>query len=170
MRVFFIAILMVVWFSGCQNDDQGAGQNAAGDSSSSTTALKATPPPNTREAQILLRNYWVFEFYIVPGDRETSMANRGRWYKFNADGTFLTGQWEEDWSQGIWSIYYGGEFPVIHVDAERNDIDGEWELQGISGDEETLSWMGTRRYNHKGTAVKVINLLTKPTKKQFNME
>lgn len=162
--------LMTAIFFGCENSNEA---NESGQSAGETTnalMADAVPPPNTRETQLLLRNWWVFEFYVVPGDRETSMANRGRWYKFYGDGTFDTGQWEEDWGKGIWTLYYGGQFPVLHLVTENQEINGEWEIQSISGDEETISLVGTRRYNKKGIAIKVINLLSKPTRKQFNME
>ena len=163
--VFLTAAIL----TGCENSNEASEGQSAGTTGTDLIA-SATPPPNTKEAQVLLRNWWVFEYYVVAGDRETSLANRGRWYKFSADGTFDTGQWQEDWGKGIWTLYYGGQFPVLHLITEDQEIIGEWEIQAISGDEETISLMGTGRYNQKGIAVKVINLLSKPTRKQFNME
>ena len=164
--VFLTAVIL----TGCKNSNEATETGQSAGETGNKLIAGATPPPNTREAQVLLRNWWVFEFYVVPGDRETSMANRGRWYKFSADGTFDTGQWQENWGKGIWTLYYGGQYPVLHLVTENQESTGEWEIQGISGDEETISLVGTRRYNQKGIAVKVINLLSKPTRKQFNME
>jgi len=129
------------------------------------------PIPNTREAQLLLRDYWVFEYYIVPGDREQTQFNRGKWYRFNGDGTFTAGHWQDYTTRGVWTLFYGDDpYPVVHVIAENDELTGEYQVQGVSGDEEYMSWVGTDRYGKKGYAAKVMNLLSTPTRQQFGVQ
>lgn len=148
----------------------------AGDQTMAVTAEPQSPLPppkpvnNSREAQLLVRDYWVFEYFVVPGNKEASLAGKGKWYKFHGDGTFEAGQWQDFKTQGVWSLHYGGQFPVLHVQAANDALTGEYQIQGISGDTQYMSWMGTQRYNQKGHAVKAMNLLSEPTRKQFGLE
>lgn len=172
-RFIFLFALSSIVFS-CNNDQSqrnGTGEEPADTQPGAQTPVDPPQPiPNTREAQLLLRDYWVFEYYIVPGNREESMANRGKWYKFNADGTFTAGHWKDFETTGTWSLYYGNEYPLIHLQAQNAALTGAYQVQGISNDTEYMSWMGIARYNQKGHAVKVMNLLTEPTRKQFGLE
>lgn len=171
MKRLIVLVLLVNFLFACSDDRNNDNQTTAPEP---TQAQRAVDPPqpiqNTREAQLLLRDYWVFEYFIVPGNREESVANRGKWYKFNGDGTFTAGHWQDFQTTGTWTLHYGGEFPIIHVQAQNTALTGEYQIQGISNDTEYMSWMGTARYNQKGNAVKVMNLLTEPTREQFSVQ
>ena len=158
-RIFpFLFIALVV--TACRNEED-AGRR---------TLPPPDPVPDTRESRLLLRNYWVFELFVVPRNRELSLASKGKWYKFSADGTFEAGYWQDYTTRGNWSLRYGGEFPLIHLNAENEALTGEYEIQGFSNDTEYSSWVGTARYGQKGHAAKVMNLLSIPTRRQFGVE
>lgn len=177
MRSLFFYLCLALVLASCKQD------------AASTDTPPATPPPpaeetptaettlqpienpllSTREGQLLIRNFWVFEFYIIPNDHEASVKNRGRWYTFNADGTFESGHWEEQTSKGTWYLYNDGKYKV-RLDAIDDAEDAEWELQ-FAGDGDVASWIGTSAFiGNKGVMSKVINLMTRPTKKQFGYE
>jgi hypothetical protein len=167
MRQLFFLLLMGLTIGACQNDGAQGGE-ATGENTE--TPRLAKPIPNTREAQLLLRDYWVFEYFIAPNDRVVSDANRGNWYKFSADGTCIAGHWQDYETTGTWALFYGDQYPIIRIIAENNRLTGEYQIQGISATTEYMSWVGTARYDQKGYAAKVMNLLSEPTRKQFGVE
>lgn len=167
MRQLAFLLFIGLTIGACQSDDT-QGEAAAGENPNPARAGKQIP--NTREAQLLLRDYWVFEYFIAPQNEVVSAANRGNWYKFNADGTCIAGHWQDYETTGTWSLFYGGEYPVIHIIAENSQLTGEYQIQGISATTEYMSWVGTARYGQKGYAAKVMNLLSEPTREQFGVE
>lgn len=169
MKNGILLCLLLVAAIACKNESNPADEAVA--TERMQKALPAPKPaPNTREAQLLLRDYWVFEYYIVPGNRELTQSNRGKWYKFNADGTFEAGHWRDFTTRGVWTLFYGNDYPILHVIAEDDALTGEYQVQGISGDTDYMSWVGTARYDQKGYAAKVMNLLSTPTRQQFGVE
>lgn len=129
-------------------------------------------PGDSDNTSIITKDYWVIEFYVPFDDSyEKKMANKGRWYKFEKDGTFTCGQWQEDHSYGSWR-YGRSQFNnlTIVADAKNDNLDAEWEFQiGNQGTE--MSWAGQQSFGvEAGTMAKAINLLTKPTKQQFGVE
>lgn len=164
-----VCLLLVASFA-CRNESNTA-PGAEGNTKALQKVLPAPKPiPDTREAQLLLRDYWVFEFFIVPGNREQTQFNRGKWYQFKGDGTFTAGHWQDYTTKGVWTLFYGNDYPVIHLIAENDELTGEYQIQGVSGDTEYMSWVGTDRYGQKGFAAKVMNLLSTPTRQQFGVE
>lgn len=170
MRTLLLLFIAAVSLVACKNEKPES--QTVGPAQPQAMTPPPQPIPNTREAQILIRNYWVFEYFIVENNPELSLGNKGKWYKFNPDGTFTAGHWEDFTTKGTWTLYYGGAgtYPVIHVIAENPALTGEYQIQGISGEEDYMSWMGTARYGQKGWAAKVMNLLTAPTRKQFGVD
>ena len=166
--LFFLSIFLIL--GACSNEQTSSSENSGGGAAPQRAVPPPQPIPNTREAQLLLRDYWVFEFFIVPRNRELSDANRGKWYRFSGDGTFEAGHWQDLTTRGTWTLFYGGEYPVIHVVAENDLLTGEYQIQSVSNDTDYMSWVGTARYGQKGYAAKVLNLLSTPTRKQFGLE
>ena len=137
------------------------------------------------ETPMLCKDHWVFEFY-VSGDVRTDIANKGRWYKFSADGTFLSGQWEEAQARGSWRFDRRPFEDFVPIDAETGKPISQDELHLILDSEqdeqdadfivifapsgEVGSWMGAKGTRLEGISVKAINLIDRPTKKQFGVE
>lgn len=132
------------------------------------------PPvlPNTEweEVQLLLSTYWVAEFWVNHADASTNKINAGRWWKFEPDGTFTTGRWEEVLAEGSWVVYPDEKYKLLHLDANINRLDMEFEMQNMSYERDIMSWAGTGLYDMSRIAVKAISLLTQPTRKQFGIE
>ncbi|MEZ5043736.1 MAG: hypothetical protein R2828_27815 [Saprospiraceae bacterium] len=164
-------ILSLLLFAAC------GGGTSSGTATSDGTALRAVngsaaspiPPVNSRETQLLAREYWVFEFYVVPNDRVKSQEGRGRWYKFYPDGRFDSGQWDKPMGSGSWGIGFRSEGTVLHIDSTNDQEDSEFVIQAnTTGDE--MSWVGTTTYGQDGIMLKAIHLLSQPTKAQFGLE
>ncbi|MEM6380351.1 MAG: hypothetical protein AAF705_19335 [Bacteroidota bacterium] len=177
MRLFYFLLVMTVLFGACKPEPaaESAPEPAA-------PAIQQTQQPrpapqrmdnplmDTREAQFLLTNFWVFEYYIIPNNHPASVENRGRWVAFSEDGTFECGHWENQTSQGTWTIFNDDGKLKVRLDAVDNVEDAEWELQ-FNADGDVASWIGTSTFpTNKGVMAKVINLMTRPTKKQFGYE
>ncbi len=144
---------------------------SCGSKSSSYGKVRGTPPPDTKEAQMLTAsNFWVIEFYVSFEDEEQGRANQGKWIQFRKDGTADVGHWEDQTSTGTWTMVYGGKRPLVVLDMQDDAQDIGWEIQGISEPGDEMSWVGVKDYPNYGDVVKVISLLTRPTKKQFGVE
>lgn len=161
--LLFIGIILI----SCNGGQ--AGGSAGGSSGGGTFTAPIPPSPNFRETGLLARDYWVFEFYVVPNDREASTAGKGRWYKFKPDGSFESGHWDKVMGSGSWGIGLRNEGTVLHIDSNVDAEDSEFIIQAnASGDE--MSWVGTTTYEQSGLMLKAIHLLTQPTKEQFGLE
>ena len=175
----FFAFLLLGIMS-CQTD------NTTGDGASGTAAAaEATHPTgggsfrapvpvgiNSREAQALVQQYWVFEYYIDPNVPTNNRLNRGRWYKFNPDGTFESGHWDQKTANGSWGLGMSQkhEYVVVHLDSNIDAEDSEYMIQGINDENDAMSWVGTDLYDQGHIMLKTMQLLTMPTKKQFGLE
>jgi len=172
-------LFCLVLLISCQNTEQ-ADRSGTASTSGSVQDARANDgnfsppisPGDSYNTTVITKDYWVIEFY-VPFDQsyEKKMANKGRWYKFKNDGTYVCGQWQEETSFGSWR--YGrsamGELTIV-TDAKNDRFDGEWQFQIGSGATE-MSWAGQQSFGvEEGTMCKVINLTSKPTKKQFGVE
>jgi hypothetical protein len=169
MKRVFCILLLCGLALGCQDRGE-AGAKTSDKPDLSKLSRRPQAPPDTREAYLLMRNYWIFEYYVAPDNEELSRKNRGLWYRFKPDGTFEAGHWRDYTTAGVWALKYGAEYPLLLVEALRNELSGEYQIQGISGDEVYMSWVGTAMFNQKGHAVKVENLLSAPTRQQYGVE
>lgn len=134
--------------------------------------LNAIPPGNSYYEELLTRNWWVVEFYIdTQGPKDRLNRNKaGRWYKFESDGTYTDGHWEEQVGNGSWKVTQREGKTFLFVDNKCNNRDGEWELQDANNAEDAMSWNAVKGFNDDGAIIKIINLLSRPTKKQFGYE
>lgn len=146
-------------------------------------AEPAEPAESNRETALLTKDFWVFEYYVIPGNPEQSLLNRGIWYNFDMNGTFEYGHWEDYLGKGTWKLIYDNNLegrpkipgvtsiPVLVVDSETdNAYDMMWELSfgDYSGFE--ASFVASRYSQQPGVMCKTLNLMTRPTKKQFGYE
>ncbi|MFM9951689.1 MAG: hypothetical protein ACKV1O_27415 [Saprospiraceae bacterium] len=119
---------------------------------------------------ILTKGYWVIEHYIHAQQFEPGKSNSYRWYKLNTDGSFTAGQWDEVKSKGSWQMAFGeNNEPVVIIDSENDAEDAQWVVQ-IAGNEDDMAWTGIRATTYQGHFIKLISLMTMPTKKQFGLE
>lgn len=175
--------------SGCGNDSDGSRTTSRGPVSSTPAmevplgsgmdsepledsgfATPVLPDMSLRENNLLTRTFWVAEFWVDHANNGNNEANRGRWWRFEKDGTFSTGLWEDVLANGSWVIYKDQTRYRLHMDANINRFDMEFELQQIAPSETYMSWAGTPTYGMSRIAVKAISLLTQPTKAQFGIE
>lgn len=163
LSLLAISALLFTGFACGSNGATGGGESGGG------SFAAPIPPANSRETNLLARDYWVFEFYVVPNDREASASGKGRWYKFKPDGSFESGHWDKVMGSGSWGIGFRNEGTVLHIDSSIDAEDSEYVIQAnATGDE--MSWVGTTTYEQSGIMLKAIHLLTQPTKAQFGLE
>ncbi len=163
-----IFIFLLAGALSCQSENK----KNANDRCESGTAAPALSAGNSREARILTTHFWVIEFYVGVNEAtyNRSKTMKGKWYKFNQDGTFVGGHWEEIGCKGTWRLDYSQQDPIVWIDSYDDSEDCGWQIQGISGDESEMSWVGAKGYISYADMVKAINLMTIPTKKQFRVE
>lgn len=173
MRVlYFLAIAAMVVFSGCNGDGNEVGDFINKKSAAGETGSFAPPlaPGNSPTATLLQQQFWVIEHYIDADLQRMSIADKGRWYQFFADGTFVNGSWEEQTGKGSWflTVQEGKEFLLL--DNIDNTQDTQFEIQAINNARDAMSWVGIKGFADGGAIIKVMQLLSRPTKAQFNVK
>ncbi len=176
--------LVLCGFLACTDDPpEGEGQGSA--SEAAQDAVPANPdelpaeatngsfqPPVAPEpsnlVQILTNDFWVWEYYVVD-DRATRLANKGRWFKLSADGTFESGRWQQKTGYGSWRLLNQDGKQVLAFDNVDDRQDEQWEIQGINQSQDTMTWAGVPDTKTEGAILKAISLLTRPTRKQFGV-
>lgn len=172
MKYTFFAILVILAATACKNEPKTNGNSGnAPKAKTEGWAETAVPAVSSRETALLTKDFWVFEYYVIPGDPEKSMFNRGLWYKLNMNGTFEYGHWEESLGNGTWKLTEFEGTPLLTVDSGTdNSFDMIWELNfgDYSGFE--ASFVANKYSEQPGVMCKMINIMTRPTKKQFGYE
>lgn len=145
------------------------------------TAAAPMTPGNFKVVQLLTENYWVFEFYVIPMGQDKlipARQNKGTWFQFNPDGTYIGGQWAETKDEGTWFIKeasleaLGKMGYALYVDSAVDDNrDIEWVIQGVSKAGDMMSWVKNvdNAADPTPAAVKAISMLSKPSKDQFGI-
>ncbi len=173
-----VILILVLGVPGCKRGN-GADvpQNAQG-----TTVGSASPPltqANSLETQLLIRSFWVAEFYVIPGENGQlypARQNKGMWWRFNIDGTYVGGQWDQQFDAGSWFWRSSGsEYEkngVLYIDSSLDDQrDIEFQIQGIEENGSVMSWVKTQNSASKEPGMlKMIPLMSMPTKRQFGVE
>lgn len=179
MKQLFILLLPLAFLAACQpnepadqqTDTQSVEQVTTGaPSGSANVATPVVPDLSIEEANLLIKDYWVAEYWVDHKSKENSRRNKGRWWQFYGDGTYRTGHWEEELAQGSWTIYRDQARLLLHMDSNDENLDEQFEIQGVTIAGGYMSWVGTNLYGMNNIAVKAITLLSIPTKKQFGVE
>lgn len=133
----------------------------------------AYPVPLDRfEVQVLTKSVWVTEFYVDKfASRAQKMAGTGQWLQFYPDGTFKGGHWKKQTHSGVWAMNFTTEKPTIILDSNVDQLDAWWEIHGITGPQDAMSWRRVPESNlkayHKSVMAKMMELSDRPTKEQF---
>lgn len=170
--LLFSALIFLI-FSACKPDSKKQSDANAGQKNFDPDAFAepAVPAESNRETALLTKDFWVFEYYVIPDNPEQSFKNRGLWYKFSMDGTYQYGHWEEYLGKGTWKLTYYENKPILTVDSETNNKDDMiWELNFGDYQGYEASFVASRYSQQPGVMCKMLNLMTRPTKKQFGYE
>lgn len=172
MKYTLFAILVILAASACKNDPKtNGGSGNTPKAKVEGWAEPAEPAVSSRETALLTKDFWVFEYYVIPGDPEKSKFNRGLWYKFNMNGNFEYGHWEEALGVGTWKLSEYEGVPLLIVDsATDNSFDMFWEVNFGNYNGFEASFVANRDSQQPGVMCKMISIQTRPTKKQFGYE
>ncbi|MEQ8705510.1 MAG: hypothetical protein RIC19_16405 [Phaeodactylibacter sp.] len=157
--------------SNTESVDTSAPAQSAG--TDNITAMNgAFEPPVAAEPSAMVNtlttNFWVWEFYVVD-DKATRLANKGRWFKMSADGSYETGRWQEKTGYGSWRLLEQDGKKILQFDNIDDRQDEQWEIQGINQENDTMTWAGLSDTKTAGAILKAISLLTRPTRQQFGV-
>ncbi|MEM1215690.1 MAG: hypothetical protein AAGJ82_08400 [Bacteroidota bacterium] len=172
ISIFLVALALLLANSSCTSCTKKGNNAAASSTMPAQTGSYATPVlPNRNhpKTQLLLRTFWVAEHWVNHADNSQNKPNKGHWWRFHDDGTFVVGQWQRELSYGSWVVYNDGDKDLIHMDAADDNFDMEFHMQQVSELKDYMAWAGTGTYGQKRIAVKAISLLSKPTKAQFGI-
>ncbi|HMQ49649.1 MAG TPA: hypothetical protein PKA00_19350 [Saprospiraceae bacterium] len=173
-RIFFF--FLIVALAACKNDTPvGNGANTTTQNLPSKSATGSFTAPmasgDSPLASLLATEYWVFEYWIGNDNNQvTNVFNRGRWFKFNLDGTYIHGHWTEQTGHGSWFLQKEDGHDILHLDSIIDAEDGRWDVQGVNRSQDTMTWVGESQTAVEGVITKVINLTSMPTKAQFGLE
>ena len=146
-----------------------------------TAAAPVTPAINP-VVQRLITDYWVFEHYLIPTGQESYIKvrkNKGTWFQFHADGTYFSGHWEKTTDEGTYFVrseknpYMGRIMQNVYIDSAIDDnLDVEWQIQGMSEDGGYMSWvkMPNNSVDPQPGMAKAIQMMTLPTPKALQVD
>ena len=166
MKKALFFVLIITALAACKNDPKTP-EGEETPSVTQTTPIRPPesgpivgskePSPQTKAAvKYLTTGFWYIEAFVKIKDRQASLDNRGRWYQFAADGTFVGGKYKETGSTGVWT--YDPQTALIYLDAENDAEDGEWRIQmGKSGT--VMVWVGTERFGQNSIQIKLENYI-----------
>lgn len=104
---------------------------------------KRLDPQSNRLLYELTQNYWYIHAFLKMGEKNFNAENRGRWFHFNADGSYESGYLADSGRGGKWS--YDENAATLHLEAEDFNESGEYRVKmGQSGT--VMIWEGTERY------------------------
>ncbi|MEL6393283.1 MAG: hypothetical protein AAFY36_02360 [Bacteroidota bacterium] len=133
--------------------------------------------PNLSEPIVtqLLDGFWVYEFYHDgAANTEQKKAGKGQWFKFEADGTYTAGHWQDWTHSGVWIFQRDGEHNYLTIDSNIDRQDAKWDIQALSSDLQDMGWARTNLWGFpkEGLQVhgKMQRLFTAPTREQFGLE
>lgn len=163
MRRFLLFLLISASFTACKTEPSA-------EEGSVTQTRPITPPeggpivgenkqPSMQTEKLfgfLCTGYWYIEAYVKINDRPSALQNRGRWYQFSRNGTFVSGKFKDTTAKGVWS--YDPQYALIYLDSENDSEDGEWKLQmGKSGT--VMIFVGTERFMQNSIQMKLENYI-----------
>ena len=171
MRIGILIVGISFLLFGCNNDAKEVSDFVKEKVETGETGSFAAPiSQETNEiTQVLMQHYWIVEFYIDPENSILARSQKGRWFQFSQDGTFKTGQWEEQLGYGSWFFTTRDGKYYLTIDNVDNSMDAEYEVQDINNAGDALSWLGQKGGKDSGAIIKMIQLWSMPTKKQFGV-
>ena len=132
------------------------------------TPIKGAPgerisPQSMRFVKAITNNLWYLNAYIRMSKPEAERKrlfneNKGRWFDFKPDGSFVSGFWEQETGGGKWK--YDPQIPGMYLDHDDRR-DEEFEIK-MSSDEQTMIWIGTQTFGESGVQARLENRLTPP--------
>ena len=182
-----LAVVFALGLSGCANDSSTSASSAtAADaepkdvqtiisenigyvppmSDRGDSYAPAVPVVQNAYTTALVKDYWVFEFYVIKDVIDVRFRNIGRWFKFDLDGTFRTGRWDEETGVGSWKFEYRVDKPYIVLDSNIKGMDEIFQIQALNSPEDAFALTGTTK-NADGIHIKMIRLGSMPTRSQF---
>ena len=105
-----------------------------------------------RVARTLATEIWVVWSLVRIKKQEETRANQGTWFKFNENGTYEYGFWEEPIGTGTW--YFDGPNALLNLDANLKSDDRQWKLQ-MARTEDVMIWTGTEKYHTTDITMKL---------------
>ncbi len=132
-----------------------------------STATAVAPDMNMPKVKALLNGWWVIEFWVDAKNDANKGAMRGHWMKFEEDGTYTSGMWDKQTAQGVWAVTMDQNRTLLTLDSNNDAEDMQFNMQGITADEDAMSWSGTRAFDMPHLLCKVIQMGSRPTKEQF---
>ena len=171
---FFLICFGCLIFTACPTDNVSDTPDTSSPTATVTTKQSYTPKPvpvaDNNLSRLLLTDYWVISKYYHPVPTKMALG-QGRWFKFEKDGTFVSGRWAEQTAKGVWQLYELEGKDFILLNSSNDAEDAEFEIQKIRGSGDAMAWIGTPVYpEYDPAAFQIDNLMTMPTKAQYGVE
>jgi hypothetical protein len=154
--VFLIAAAFVLGSLGCENDPKNPG--------STTDPVKNNPsnqnPPKeiTGRMKYVVGQIWWYEAY-VSDNTEYCKDQRGKWFQFNADGSFVYGKYQDQIDSGTWS--YDEPKETLYLSNPGGSETLEWKTM-MSHTNDQMVFLGPPRGQNGGDQTMLRPYLQKP--------
>ncbi len=180
LRAFYcLNVILLLATGACKRDKLTSAQldPSIPDAPAGPTGSAGAPvaPEANALTAMLTKNFWVFEHYVRPIGENQSMPirkNKGMWFQFHADGTYVAGQWQKTFDQGSWFMHADGN-PALGRPTQRLFLDSalddsrdvEYEVQGIAKEGMYMSWVKVvaNSVDQDAAMMKVLKMYSLPT-------
>ena len=112
----------------------------------------AASDQQARVIRVLTDRYWSVWALVKINDPAANNLNKGVWFQFKPDGSYLYGQFGKQIGKGAWTFDAGQA--TLLMDAEHLGDDREWRIK-IGNAEDDMLWLGTTRIANTNVQLKL---------------
>jgi hypothetical protein len=112
----------------------------------------------TGRMKYVVGHIWWYEGYVT-SRQEYKSEQRGKWFQFNPDGTFIYGKWQEKLGEGTWR--YEEDTQKLFTSTPGGTENLEWETM-MSHTNDQMVWLGPPRGQNGGDQCMLRPYLQRP--------
>jgi len=158
-----ILLVSLLLFVSCKSDPKDTTSNNNTTSQPVGANTPAEPTASTHiSASSTAPLIGLWHYHNIGGNKEKTVAYKGRWVDLKADMTYTSGIYLEENNSGTWT--YSDKTKLIKLmPKETEEIETEWV---VSGNGEFILWLGNTSNNKSGIQIRMKKIMdgAKPAK------
>lgn len=155
LYIFFFAFAFIACESDNTESSQTKGRNG---SITSLNEVKKEAEGLTGRMKYVVGHIWWYEGYVTSRNDYRS-EQRGKWFQFDANGTFIYGKWQEQLGNGTWR--YEEDSEKLYLSTPGGTENLEWETM-MSHTNDQMVWLGPPRGQNGGDQCMLKPYLQRP--------
>ena len=157
-NLLLFALLSMLTLVACETDPtpgKGSGNNP---SVLNPNDVKNSALEMTGRMKYVVGHIWWYEGYVT-GNPEYKSEQRGKWFQFSPDGSFVYGKWQDQLDSGTWR--YDEESETLYLANPGGSENLEWKTM-MSHTNDQMVWLGPPRGANNGDQCMLRPYLQRP--------